>query len=163
MLNRTPSVVPELLWNQDMKKTSAIGALLLAVFLATHASAQTPPEEASSRIRNAPDRFEERVPWGSASEIFDTLAARVQRGGGKVTSRDEAKYRIEVERSATLGEARFLAQDVNGSERIRMRFEVTQPKKAEVGHHITATVFLVQNPGATDEKALELDNQLPYR
>jgi len=147
-----------------MKRTASFGlASILALSLAAHALAQPPPKEASSHIRNAPNHFEEQVPWGSAGEIFDTLTARVVRGGGKVSWRDDSKYRIEVERSATLGEARFLSQDVNGTERIRMRFEVTQPKKDEIGHHITATVFLVQNPGATDEKAVELDNQTPYR
>lgn len=146
-----------------MKAKWWIGSLLLVISLAAQAAAQPPPKEASSRIRNAADQFEEQVPWGSASEIFDTLAARVERGGGKVSWRDDGKYRIELERPTTLGEARFLAQDVNGTERIRMRFEVTRPQKDEVGHHVTATVFLVQNSGATDEKAVELDNQVPYR
>jgi hypothetical protein len=137
--------------------------LSLACLLATVAAAQPPPKNASSQIRDVPAHLSEEVQWGSASEIFDTLSARVQRGEGTVTWRDDAKYRIEVDRPATLGEARFLAQDVNGSERIRMRFEVTQPKKGEIGHRGTATVFLVQNPGATDEKAVGLDDQLPYR
>jgi len=146
-----------------MNTTSWLVSFVIGVSLVTWAAAQPPPKEASSRIRNAPDHFEEQVPWGSASEIFDTLAARVQRGGGTVSWRDDAKYRIEVERPATLGEARFLSGDVNGTERIRMRFEVTQPKKDEIGHHVTATVFLAQNSGATNEKAIELDNQVPYR
>jgi hypothetical protein len=137
----------------------SLACLLSVVSLA----AAQPPKQGSSEIRDVPHRFVEEVPWGSATEIFDTLSARVQRGGGTVTWRDDAKYRIEVDRQATLGEARFLAQDVNGSERIRMRFEVTRAKKGEFGQRVTATVFLVQNPGATDEKAVELDNQLPYR
>jgi hypothetical protein len=127
------------------------------------AAAQPLPKNASSQIGHVPDRFTEEVPWGSATEIFDMLSARVQRGGVTMSWRDDAKYRIEVDRPATLREARFLSQDVNGSERIRMRFEVTQHKKGEVGHGVTATVFLVQNPGATDEKAVGLDDQLPYR
>src|SRR5262249_9429089 len=50
-----PGMVSNFRRRIDMKTISWIGALVLACTLATHAAAQAPPKEASSRIRNAPD------------------------------------------------------------------------------------------------------------
>jgi len=68
-----------------------------------------------------------------------------------------------LERPASADEARPLVNEVNGTERIRMRFEITAPKKGELGHRVTGAMFLVQDPGGIAEKDISLDKQQPYR
>jgi len=145
-----------------MKQSLLSTAILTAVVLAMTAFAEV-PEHPSSRVRDVPDRLEASVPWGSAHEIFDTLAARTGRGGYSTFMRNDEKFRLMLERPASAEEARPLVNQVNGSERIRMRFEITAPKKGELGHRVTGLMFLVQDPGGGGEKDVSLDEQQPYR
>jgi len=148
---------------QSLIKQSLLStAILTAVVLVVTAFAEV-PEHPSSRMRDVPDRLEANVPWGTAPEIFDTLATRTMRGGYSTFMRNDEKYRLMLERPASADEARPLVNEVNGTERIRMRFEITAPKKGELGHRVTGAMFLVQDPGGIAEKDISLDKQQPYR
>ena len=140
---------------------SASVALGLAL-LGSQAPADV-PEHASSRMRNIEDRLEVLVPSGSPASIFDTLTARVKRAGYAITSRDDKKYRLVVDRPAALSESNLLSDNNNGSEWIRMRFEVTEPKKNESGYRVTGAIVFLADKGGLGEKDVELDQRQPYR
>jgi len=135
--------------------------LVLALGLASMAAADV-PKHASSRTRNVEDRLEVHIARGTAATVFDTLSARLRRGGYALVSRDDEKLRLTVERPATLDETHLLSDTYEGSERIRLRFEVTRPKDDETGHRMTGTIQFISNLNAVNEKLVDLGRRQPF-
>lgn len=136
--------------------------VLLALGLMSTAAAADVPKQASSRTRNVEDHLVVHLTRGTAASVLDTLTARLKRGGYAVVSRDDEKLRLTVERPATLDESNLISDTYEGSERIRLRFEVTRPKDDETGHRVTGTIQFVANLNAVNENLVDLGKRQPY-
>lgn len=136
--------------------------VLLALSLVPAAALAEVPKHASSRTRNVEDRIAVHLARGTAATVFDTLSARLTRGGYTFVSRDDQKLRLTVERPATLDEAHLLSDSYEGRERIRLRFEVAQPKSDESGHRVTGTIQFISNLNAVNEKMVDVGKRQPY-
>jgi hypothetical protein len=139
---------------------AALAALSLSAVLSTSARADF---EASSRIRDIEGRREITIATIATDTVLDTLAARGTRQGYALADLDREDARLVLEKPADVGEAALLRTPPDGTERIRLRFEIVRPEKKKNGVAVVGAILLVSNPGSSGELMMDLGKRDPYR
>jgi hypothetical protein len=143
-------------------------ALAATLFAALAAPPALPPaahadSKASSRIRDVEGRREVRVSLETHSALLDTLAARGTRNGYEVRELDREHEKLVLERAADVGEASLVRTPPDGTERVRVRFEIVRPKKSSDLVTLVGAIVLVSNPNSSGELMMDLGKRDPYR
>lgn len=141
---------------------------LAAAFIAFAALATVPLAsraefKASSRIRDIEGKREVTIATIATDTVLDTLSVRGVRRGYVLADLDREDARLVLERPADVGEASLLRTPPDGTERIRLRFEVVRPEKKKSGVSVIGAIVLISNPGSSGELMVDLGKRDPYR
>jgi hypothetical protein len=135
----------------------------LAILTGLAGSNALADSKASSLIRDIAGRREVRLATASAGAILDSLVARGTAQGDSLIDLDREHGRLVLERTMAVDEASVLRTPPDGTERVRLRFEVVQPGRAGPPLTVVGAILLVTNPGAAGEQIVDLGKKQPYR